>query len=199
MIPRSVGKLILSVFFVAVAAAPTTAATIDFESTALGNYSSLTFGTVTIEFLAGTGTFDVQNQNPGGPLGGHVLMSYFTNAGEGSFEATFGGTGVSSVSISVGDYAPSDVDETHLRAYDQFNNLLDTDFYLIPASGPNGTLTVSSLTPIARVEWNETGDFAGAVYWDNLTYTDAVAAPEPASLSLMLLGTAGYLARRRRR
>jgi hypothetical protein len=71
----------------------------------------------------------------------------------------------------------------NLRAYDAANNLLDTDFFLMSPSGPGGMLTVSSLNPIARVEWNETDSFAGAVYWENPTH-DASAVPEPATLLL---------------
>ena len=175
------------------------ATTIDFESTAVGTYSGLTFGDVSISFLAGTGTFEVQNQNPGPPVSGHVLISYFTNAGTGSFQATFTGD-VNEVSIGVADYSPSDDDEVHLRAYDAFDNLLDSAFFLIPAAGPGTTLTVSSSTPISRVEWNETGSFAGAVYWDNLTYSSA-AIPEPSTWAMMLLGfgALGSALRSRRR
>jgi hypothetical protein len=175
------------------------ATTIDFESTALGTYSSLSFGPVTITFLAGTGSFEVQNQTPDPPPSGHVLISYFTNPGPGSFQATFAG-GASSVSIGVGDYSPSDSDFVHLRAYDAANNLLDTDDFLIPGTGPGTTLVVSSATPIARVEWNETGDFEGAVYWDLLSYELARQVPEPETLPLVAMGlVAAALASRRRR
>ena len=61
-----------------------------------------------------------------------------------------------------------------------------------------GTLTVSSSTSIARVEWNETGSFAGAVYWDNLSYTAVAAVPEPETYALMGLGL-GLVALARRR
>jgi hypothetical protein len=128
-----------------------------------------------------------------------VLISFFTNPGPGSFQATFAG-GASSVSISAGDFSPSDTDDVHLRAYDAANNLLDTDSFLIPASGPGTTLTVSSATPIARVEWNETGDFEGAIYWDLLTYEPAGQVPEPETLPLVAMGLfAAALASRRRR
>ena len=140
----------------ALSARPAGATTIDFESVSVGTYSSLTFGAVTVGFVDGNGNFEVQDQSPGAPLSGHMLISYFQNPGSGSFEATFAG-GASSVSINFGDYSPSDDDEGHLRAYDALNNLLASDFFLVPTSGPGGTLTVSNITPIARVEWNETG------------------------------------------
>ena len=110
------------------------ATTIDFAAIPTGTYSSLIYGPVTVSFLDGSGNFEVQNQTPGLPSG-HMLISYFTNAGSGSFQATFAG-GASFVSIDVGDYSPSDDDEGHLRAYDVVNNLLDSDFFLVPASGP---------------------------------------------------------------
>jgi len=166
------------------------AATIDFESTAVGTYSALVFGDVSISFLDGDGNFEVQNQTPAPPPTGHMLISYFTNAGSGSFQATFAG-GANQVSIDVSDYSPSDDDEVFLRAYDAFDNLLDSAFFVIPAEGPGTTLSVSSATSIARVEWNETGSFAGAVYWDNLSYTSSDAVPEPATWAMMLLGFAG--------
>ena len=166
------------------------AATIDFESTLVGTYSSLTYGDATVSFLAGNGNFEVQNQTPDAPLAGHMLISYFTNPGSGSFQAAFAG-GASTVSIDVGDYSPSDDDEVFLRAYDAFDNLLDTAAFVISAAGPGTTLTVSSATAISRVEWNETGSFAGAVYWDNLSYTSLDAVPEPATWAMMLIGFAG--------
>lgn len=180
-------------------AGPAMATTIDFESTPSGTYSSLTFGPVTITFLAGSGTFEVQTQSPDAPPSGQMLISFFTNPGPGSFQATFAG-GASSVSIGVGDYSPSDSDDVHLRAYDAANNLLDTDFFVIPGTGPGTTLTVSSATPIARVEWKETGDFEGAVYWDLLTYDLVGTVPEPETLPLVAMGlvAAGLAARRRR-
>jgi len=114
MIKLSVSKLALALIAAlgtagSAMAAPTT---IDFESTALGTYSSLSYGPVTVSFLAGDGTFEVQNQNPGPPVSDHVLISFFTNAGPGSFQATFAG-GVNSVSIGVNNFAPSNTDDVH--------------------------------------------------------------------------------------
>jgi hypothetical protein len=197
MIKRTLSALALAA---ALSTAGTALATvIDFESTPVGTYSVLNFGPVAITFLAGSGTYEVQNQFPDPPPSGHVLISYFTNPGPGSFQATFAG-GASSVSISVSDFSPSDTDDVHLRAYDAANNLLDSDSFTIPGTGPGTTLSVSSATQIARVEWNETGDFEGAVYWDLLTYESTGQVPEPATLLLVGigLGFAGIAARRRR-
>lgn len=172
---------------------------IDFDSTATGTYSSLTFGAVTITFLDGTGMFDVASATPGPPISGGTLISWFTNPGTGAFQATFAG-GASSVSIGMGDFN-ADEDEGNMRAYDAANNLLDTDYLFVaaPVYG-GGTMTVTSSTAIARVEWNETGTYAGAVYWDNLSYeASGPTVPEPASLALVLaaLGGAGFASRKR--
>ena len=194
----SLSKLALALGVALGSAGSAMAVTIDFEGTPSGTYSALAYGPVSITFLAGSGTFEVQTQSPSPPNSGQMLISYFTNPGSGSYQATFAG-GASSVSIDMSDYSPSDDDEGHLRAYDAANNLLDTDFQLMSEAGPGVTLSVSSSTAIARVEWNETGSFAGAVYWDNLTY-EVAAVPEPETYALMALGLAftGFVARRRR-
>lgn len=174
------------------------ATTIDFEGTATGSYSSLTYGSVTISFLGGNGVFQVGNATPGAPISGHNLISFFDNPGTDSFQAVFAG-GASSVSIGMGDFNADD-DEGHLRAYDSANNLLDFDYIFVPSSVFGGaTLTVSSGSKISRVEWNETGSFAGAVYWDNLSYTDFQGGvPEPTTWALMLMGFGGLGAMLRR-
>lgn len=179
-----------------IAGSASAAVTIDFDSTPTGTYSVLTYGSVNITFLDGDGTFRVSNDTPDLPVSGHSLISYFTNPGSGSFQATFAG-GASSVSIDVSDYSPSDDDEPSLYAYDSVGTLLDSDSILIPGGGPGGTLLVSSLTPIAYVQWNEVGSFAGAVYWDNLVYAPV---PEPETYAMLLagLGLLGFMARRRK-
>ncbi|WP_374565565.1 FxDxF family PEP-CTERM protein, partial [Nitrosomonas sp.] len=141
-------------------------------------------------------TFRVRNDTPDLPVSGHTLISFETNPGPGSFQATFAG-GASSVSIDVSDYSPSDDDEPSLYAYDAGGTLLDSDSIYIPDSGPGGTLSVSSLTPIAYVQWNEVGSFAGVVFWDNLVYAPV---PEPETYAMLLagLGLLGFAARRRK-
>lgn len=178
-----------------IASSATAATTIDFESTPTGTYSSLTYGSVGITFLDGSGNFDVVNEFPDLPVSGHALISFFTNPGSGFFQATFSG-GASSVSIDVSDYSPSDDDEPFLYAYDSIGTLLDSDSIYITEGGPGGTLTVSSSTPIAYAQWNEVGSFEGAVYWDNLVYAPV---PEPETYAMLLagLGLLGFAARRR--
>lgn len=195
-----ISKLALALALALGTAGSAAATTIDFEGTATGTYSELIYGDVTISFLGGDGAFRVDNANPGPPISGRALVSYFTNPGDSAFQALFAG-GASSVSIGMGDFN-ADEDEGHLRAYDAADNLLDVDFIQVP--GPvfgGGTMTVSSATSIARVEWNETGTFAGAVFWDNLTYTafDGGVVPEPSTWAMMLLGFAAVGAGFRRR
>jgi hypothetical protein len=193
-----ISKLALALALTLGTAGSAAATTIDFEGTAEGTYSELIYGDVTISFLGGDGAFQVDEATPGPPVSGHSLISYFVNPGDSAFQAIFAG-GASSVSIGMGDFN-SDDDEGHLRAYDSANNLLDVDFVLVAAPVFGGaTMTVSSATSIARVEWNETGTFAGAVYWDNLTYTAFDAVPEPSTWAMMLLGFAAVGAGFRRR
>lgn len=182
----------------ALAAGSASAAVIDFESVATGTYSSLTTGGVTFTFTAGTGAFEVvASGSPGAPIAGNALLSYITNPGPGAFKATMAG-GFGSFAIGCGDYN-ADEDHCHLSAYDAAGGLLDTATYINPASTyGGGMLSVASATPIAYVTFWDGEPYAGAVAWDNISYTPAV--PEPATVALMGLGLAavGAMARRRR-
>lgn len=176
-------------------AAPTT---IDFESTPTGIYSNLVIGDATITFTGGNGNFNVDNQTPGSPISGHNLISYFQNAGPGAFVVSFG-TVISTFTIGSGDFN-SDQDSVHLSAYDAFDNLIDTDAYLNPASQYGGSNMTVSGANIKYVKFWEDGPFPGAIYWDNISYESRGAAvPEPASLALFGLAFAGLAAARRRK
>ncbi len=183
---------LLGAFLGAASAAP-----IDFESVATGTYNSLTTEGVTFTFTAGNGNFRVETASPGAPIAGKSLISYRDNEGEGNFRASTAG-GFSSFSIGCGDFGADD-DVCILEAFDSLNNLLDSDSYTIPAgSSTGGTLSVSSSTSIAYVLFRETGSFAGAIYWDNASFEQANAVPEPAGLALALAALGGFVAARRR-
>ncbi len=172
------------------------ALTTDFESTPLGNYSSLTFGTATITYTGGTGAFQVVSANPGAPISGHALLSYNINPGPAPFRVDFSGGGASAFSIGVGDYN-ADADDTHLRAYSASDVLLASDDYLNPSSKNGGDyLSVSSSSPIAYVTFWDDDPFPGAVYWDNMSVSPV---PEPQTYAMLLagLGLLGFVARRK--
>lgn len=182
----------------ALAASGAGAATIDFNSTPTGNYSSLTFGDATITYTGGTGTFDVTDADPGAPIDGRALLSSsangYTNA---PFKVAFA-SGASSFMIGVGDYG-GDEDNSYLSAWSASDVLLDSAYFFNPAGNfGGGYLSVSSAETIAYVTFWDEEPFAGAVYWDNITYAPAV--PEPETYALMGLGLAAvcFIARRRR-
>jgi hypothetical protein len=172
------------------------AGTIDFESTALGTYTSLTFnGDATLTFTGGNGKFEIQSQSPGAPIFGHTAISYFTNPGSSPFRLTFVGA-VSNVKVGVGDYN-ADVDNTYMRAYDAANVLIGSDYYQNPASKYGGDFLEISAANIKYVEFWDAEPFAGAVYWDSISYTTA-QVPEPETLALFGLGLLGLVGMRRR-
>src|SRR5688500_575544 len=102
-----INKLALALAIALGTAGSAAATTIDFESTAVGDYTTLVYGDVTISFLGGDGHFNVDNQTPGPPVSGHNLISFFDNPGAGSFQALFA-NGASSVSIGFGDFNADD-------------------------------------------------------------------------------------------
>lgn len=174
-----------------------TAGVIDFNAVPAGTYSSVTEQGVTFTFTGGTGMFDVTPADPGWPISGNALISYFQDPDSAApFKATMAG-GFSSFAIGCGDYNADD-DECHLEAYDALGNLLDSDYlYVDPATFGGGMLSVSSASVIDHVLFYETGSFAGAIYWDNAEFTAAV--PEPQTWALMVLGLAGIAGVARRR
>ena len=122
------------------------AATIDFEATPVGIYSSLTFGALTFTYTGGNLKFDVSDASPGAPIDKHNLISFFQNPGAAPFRATFAG-GASSFKIGVGDF-DADEDHAHLRAFSAANVLLASADYINPAAKNGGDfMTVTSATP----------------------------------------------------
>lgn len=189
------GALLLS----AVAAVPVQAAVIDFESNPVGTYSNITVGAAAISFVSGDGKFQVvnvdPNVDPGAPISSHTLISYFNNPGPGRFEVNFSSK-ISLFSLAYGDFIPSDIDQVHMVAYDAGNNIVDTFDIANPANSVGGFGTLTG--DISRVQFYEDSRFAGAIFWDQMSYTlQEQNVPEPSSLALVGLGFACLITARR--
>jgi hypothetical protein len=131
----------------------------------------------------------IQNPAPGPVLSGNCILAYDGNNTPDVWQqATFASSIiVHMASVAMGDF-DADQDTFVLNAYDQFGNLLDTDTKINLGStygGPYLSVT-SPFTPIAYVQFNETAEFWGSMYYDNFSicYT-----PVPVPPSLLLLGS----------
>lgn len=195
-------RAILTAFALMAFTMAANAATINFDSTATGDYTSLVFADLTITYTGGSGGFSVVSASPGAPISGNALNNSMRFGYDASpFRVTFNdNTNVTAFSIGVGDYN-ADVDNDFLRAYDAFGNLLASDDYQNPAAKYGGDfMSVASSTAIKYVEFWDAEPFPGAVYWDELSYTtsDTQPVPEPSTIALLGLGLAGIVVARRR-
>ena len=164
------------------------ATVVDFESTALGTYTSLSYTGFTITAESGR-AFDVTSASPGWPISNHSLITWFQNQSQTKLTATFSATDVTSFSIGVGDYN-ADIDNTFLEVYDASWNLLGSDSYSNPASTYGGDyLSVTTSSAIKYAIFWDAEPFPGAVYWDNLTHNGSSTVPDSSSaMALFGLG-----------
>lgn len=177
------------------------AVTIGFEELTLGSsHASIAYADVT--FTNNMGNLNVDS-SPGAPLSGNVILGPNTNTAGEWYVATFSISGVNNVSVDLGDW-DADYDTLELYAYDSGNNLIGSDSALNDWTTYGGlTLSVSTLTDIAYVHFNETGNhdhwtgFPGSIYFDNFTY-NAKAVPEPATFILLGSGLLSLVAWRRK-
>ncbi len=176
------------------------AITHDFDSIATGTYSeaafSSFFGGVSFDNTGGN-EFEVRSKPSSLQpdfFGNVILNSPYNTLGNSTIATLDNSTDF--VSVTLGDMN-GDSDNLFLNAYDSSGNLVGSDFYANPASSYAGhTLAVSSLSAdIAWVEFYGKGANNNSVFWDNLTFNETPAVPEPSSILLLgagLLGLVGF-------
>jgi len=170
------------------------AVTIDFESFGVGTVVSGPGVFSDLEFSRGGETILVTSFVPGPDLSGSRTASGDPFTGN-PFRADFSVSGVTSVSVALGDFN-GDSENLFLNAFDSLNNLLASDAAFLAANVFGGpTLNVASATAIAYVTFGGIGNFANSLYFDNFAYTATTPdVPPPtnsvpdASASAMLLG-----------
>ena len=200
---------ILTVLALVVGIHSAQAATFNFESVAVGNYTSLsqTDSGLTVMYDLGGVVFQIDDHTPGGPPGfGDRTLSNFepTCCTANPYNANFSAA-QNAVSIQFGDFGPSDDDTpVTLTAFSGLNGTgavvgtasttwLGTDAF------PNfKTLTVISAAPFLSVRFSGSGPFNNSLFWDNMLTGDQVI-PEPMTLALIGSGLLGLAARRRRK
>ena len=122
---------------------------------------------------SGGGEFDVQDCTllPDFTCGNALLNIPYANIGN-KVVATFDEPSTCEVSVSLGDYN-ADEDDLYLIAYDEDDQVLDSDMFNNPSSSFAGT-TLSVEDPgcrISYVEFYGVGGNQNSVYWDNFCFT----------------------------
>lgn len=175
----------------ALGAGTATAATavFDFEGVAPGNYgSSLTlFGPgINLTITRDRGPIEIATRTypPGWGLN---ALSPFLDTNGSEFFLTFSAL-VTSISVDVGDFAPSDPDSFTLDAgtgSDSGSQGENTGFPTF------STLSLSEIDTFTAQLSGGSADFPQSVFWDNITVAFVPAeVPEPAPYALLLAGLA---------
>ncbi|MEN6313943.1 MAG: PEP-CTERM sorting domain-containing protein [Clostridiaceae bacterium] len=171
------------------------AATIGFEEFAPGTVVSGSGHFTDVVFSAGSIDIKAMADNPG-PLFSGVMSAVSWPTHESPYRADFSISGVSSVSLVMGDYN-ADTDNLFVQAYNSSNTLLDQEAYTLDSAISGGPILTVTGTNIAYVIFGSTGIYPNSVFFDNFTY-NASAVPEPLSMVLLGFGLLGIAGMRRK-
>lgn len=176
----------------------------DFESLALGNYSSLTksFGSFTMSlYRSSGGELVVNNTTPLPASWGNQMMHYQSPATAGEVFVLNFSSAITNFSIDFGDFGNDD--DTPVSAFgysgaDGTGALLagSSDSYTGADALPSFKTLAFSGAPMSSVTFTSGGPAPNSLAWDNITVEPV---PEPGTMALFGFGLAAGAARLRRK